>query len=222
MQTRFAGQNLSSGNLGAFALGGGGAAAGAVLATQGAQFASQFIMPAITPLGNFVGQAVKVGVGAFLAEDAGIFSSLIANQAGNLVKALPFFQAEATLTSRIASFVAGNARLLGAGLAVVGMAASLYMTYRDGQKAKEREKQRMETMDEIEKNFQTVADNIALQMTNGVKDWMAANIDPIIASFDEKIKSVAAQESHEQVKSEKLAALLKRTENLIGEIQACH
>lgn len=223
LESRFADPSSVGGKGGALAIGGGFAAGGAIVAQQGAQFAAQFIMPAVTPLGQFVGGAVNVGVRVALEGQLGMFqgfSGLIANQAGNLVKALPFFQAKVTLTSRIASFVAANARLLGAGLAVVGAVVSLAMTYYDGEKAKEREKERLTIMEEIEKNFHDAAENIGKQMLDSVKDWMTANIDPVIASFDEKIKAVAAQTSHEQVKSEKLAALLKRTEKLIGEIQA--
>ncbi|MBQ6297468.1 MAG: GTPase domain-containing protein [Selenomonadaceae bacterium] len=210
----------SSSNGGALALGGGGLAAGALLAQYGGQLA-QFAIPAITPLGNFVGNAVKIGVGGFLAEDAGIFSGFIANQAGNFVKALPFFQAELTTTQRIAAFIAGNARLLGAGLAVAGAVLSMYMTYRDGEKAKEREREYQKAMEEIRENFSTVADNVGEQMQTSVNQWLEQNSSPVIATFDEKIKAVDNQTASEKIKSEKLAELLTRTENLIGEIQAC-
>lgn len=223
LESRFANQSSVGGKGGALAIGGGFAAGGALLAQQGAQFAAQFIMPAITPLGQFVGGAVNVGVRVALEGQLGMFqgfSGLIANQASNLVKALPFFQAEVTLTSRIASFVAANARLLGAGLAAVGMFFSIAMTYHDGEKAKERERERLKVMEEIEKNFYDVAEKIGKQMLESVKSWMTTNIDPVIVNFDEEIKNVEAQTSHEQVKSEKLSELLTRTENLIGEIQA--
>lgn len=210
----------SSNNEGALALGGGGLAAGALLAQYGGQLA-QFAIPAITPLGNFVGNVVKVGVGGLLAEDAGIFSGFIANQAGNFVKALPFFQAELTTTQRIAAFIAGNARLLGAGLAVAGAVLSMYMTYRDGEKAKEREREYQKAMEEIRENFSNVSDNVGEQMQNSVNQWLEQNISPVIATFDEKIKAVENQTASEKIKSEKLAELLTRTENLIGEIQAC-
>ena len=220
LQIRFAAQDDDSfGKGGALAVGGGGLAAGALVVQNSAQLA-QFAMPAITPFGNFIGNVAKVGVGTFLAEDAGIFSGFIANQAGNFVKALPFFQAELTTTQRIASFISGNARILGAGLAVVGMAVSLYMTYRDGEKAKERERERQAAMEDIRKNFSNVADNVAGKMLDSVRQWFTQNVDPIVAALNEKINAVESAMADDKIKSEKLSELLARTENLISEIQS--
>ena len=150
-----------------------------------------------------------------------VFSGIIANQASNLVKALPFFQAELTATQRVAAFIAGNAKILGAGLAAVGMVVSLAMTYHDGEKAKERDKERLKAMEEIRSNFDKATKNICEQMQSNVKQWMEATITPIINSFDEKIKDTESQMTSEKTKSEKLSTLLKRTENLISEIQTC-
>ena len=211
----------SSGTGGALAIGAGGAAAGALIAQQGAQFAAQFAMPAITPLGNFAGSAVEIGVRTLLAEDAGLFSELIASQAGNIVKSLPLFQAEATLTNRLAAFVSGNAKFLGAALGVAAAAFSLFMTYRDGKKAEENERNLSKARAGIIEEFEKIADAIGAKISDSVKQWTTQNIDSIIAKFDEEINAFEMQNSDAQVKSEKLNALLKRTENLIGEIQAC-
>ena len=51
-------------------------------------------------------------------------------------------------------------------------------------------------------------------MQSNVKEWLAATITPIIDSFDEKIKATESQMTSEKIKSEKLSALLKQTENL--------
>ena len=94
-------------------------AAGVAIAQYSGQLA-QFAMPAITPLGQFVGGAVNIGTRVALDGQLGIFqgfSGIIANQASNFVKGLPFFQAELTAGQRVAAFIAGNARALGAGLA---------------------------------------------------------------------------------------------------------
>lgn len=91
------------------------------------------------------------------------------------------------------------------------------MTYRDGEKAKERDRERLKNMEEIENNFRKAAETIGAKMLSSVKDWMKANIEPIIASFDDEIKSIEAQSAHEKVKSEKLSELLQQTENLILE-----
>ena len=178
-------------------------------------------MPAITPLGQFVGGAVNLDVrNALAGGDFGIFSGIIANQAGNFVKSLSFFQAELTAPQRIASFIAGNARMLGAGLAVAGAVLSMYMTYCDGEKAKARERERQAAVEDIRKNFSDVADNVGGQMLDSVRQWLAQNIAPVIATFDDKIKAIESSTAADKIKSEKLSELLKQTENLIGEIQS--
>jgi hypothetical protein len=50
---------------------------------------------------------------------------------------------------------------------------------------------------------------------------MDTNVKPMISSFDEKIKEISNIAANEKVTNEKLSKLLERTENLIGEIQAC-
>ena len=224
LKNRFSEQDSNTfGKGAAVGVGGGGLAAGVAIAQYSGQLA-QFAMPAITPLGQFVGGAVNIGTRVALDGQLGIFqgfSGIIANQASNFVKALPFFQAELTAGQRVAAFIAGNARALGAGLAVVGAAVGMYMTYRDGEKAKERDRERLKAMEDIRTDFNKAADNIGEQMLDSVRKWMDATITPIINSFDEKIKSVESQTSAEKVKSEKLSELLTRTENLIGDIQAC-
>ena len=69
--------------------------------------------------------------------------------------------------------------------------------------------------------FNDLADDIGRDILNGVNAFMTQNVDPLISTFDEKIKAVESVKANEKVKSEKLSELLKRTENLIGEIQAC-
>ena len=71
------------------------------------------------------------------------------------------------------------------------------------------------------KNFDAASKNIGEQMESSVNDWLEQNIDPIIAKLDKEIAAVETQVSNEKVKSEKLSELLRRTESLIGEIQAC-
>ncbi|MBR4643013.1 MAG: 50S ribosome-binding GTPase [Selenomonadaceae bacterium] len=220
LQKRFAAQGDGSGNGIAQAVGGGGVAAGALLAGQGAQFFAQFAIPAITPLGHFVGTAVNVGVRVAFADELGLFTGFIANQAGNFVKSLPFFQAELTAGQRVASFIAGNAKILGAGLAVAGTFFSLWQTYRDGEKAEERERQRRAAREDITSDFNEAAEKIGKKMLDTVNQWLKEKVDPVIAStFDDKIKAVEAQMANEKIKSAKLSELLKRTENLIGAIQ---
>ncbi len=220
LQSRFAAQDSDNSGVGALAVGGGGLAAGLALAEHGSQLA-QFAMPAVTPLGEFVGSFVQVSVSTLLAEDAGIFSTFIASQASYIIKGLPIFQTELTFSQRLASFVAGNARLLGAGLAVVGMVFSIWMTHRDGEKAKEREKARQAAREGIIANFDEAAEKIGGQMLDSVNRWMTEKIDPIIATFDEKVNEIESAKANDKIRSEKLSALLKRTNALKDAIQAC-
>lgn len=126
-----------------------------------------------------------------------------------------------TFSQRLASFVAGNTRFLGAGLAVVGMVFSIWMTHRDGEKAKEREKARQAAREGIIANFDEAAEKIGGQMLDSVNRWMTEKIDPIIATFDEKVNEIESAKANDKIKSEKLSALLKRTNALKDAIQAC-
>ena len=207
---------------GAAVLGAGGAMAGALVAQQGAQFAAQFAQVAVTPLGNAVGGAVRTGVSLALAEDAGIFSSFIGKGAGELVKSLPIFKAEPTMLNKVAQAFTGNgSKIFGAAMAGVAVVFSLFMLNREGKKAEERERALRQKRNEIMSGFNDLADDIGRDILNGVNAFMTQNVDPLISTFDEKIKAVESVKANEKVKSEKLSELLKRTENLIGEIQAC-
>ena len=207
---------------GAAVVGAGGAMAGALVAQQGAQFAAQFAQVAVTPLGNAVGGAVRTGVSLALAEDAGIFSSFIGKGAGELVKSLPIFKAEPTMLNKVAQAFTGNgSKIFGAAMAGVAVVFSLFMLNREGKKAEERERALRQKRNEIMAGFNDLADDIGRDILNGVNAFMTQNVEPIISAFDEKIKAVESVKANEKIKSEKLSELLKRTENLIGEIQAC-
>ena len=205
---------------GAAALGAGGMVAGAFVAQQGAQFAAQFAKVGVSSFGNAVGNAVQTGVGLALAEDAGLFSGLIGRGAGDLVKSLPIFEAEPTMVNRIAQAFTGNgSKILGAGLAVAGAAVSLWMLHRENQQAKERERELQRKRNEIMSGFNDLAAQVGRDISNGVRNFMTQNVDPIVANFDAQIKAVESQISGDKAKSEKLAELLTRTDKLIAEIQ---
>lgn len=124
------------------------------------------------------------------------------------------------MLNRIAQAFTGNgSKILGAGLAVVGVVVSLFMLHNEGKKAEEAERKLQQSRKDIITGFKDVADDVGRDLSKNVRDFMAQNIDPLIAGCDKQIKTFEAQAAGEQVKSEKLSALLKRTENLIGEIQ---
>ena len=197
----------------------GGMAAGALIFQNGAQFAAQFAEVAVTPLGEAIGGMVKFGVNVALAEDAGILSGLIANEAGNLVRGLPFFRVEPTWTNRLAQFIAPNAKIIGAAVAGAAMILGAYLQHREDEKLREAEKKLSAARQNIISKFNDKAQEIAQGISADVNKLMAKYVDPIVKDWDEKIKAVKAQTANEELKREKLSALLKQTENLIAEIQ---
>ena len=68
-------------------------------------------------------------------------------------------------------------------------------------------------------NFVDSANYISRQLMTAAESFLVESIDPLISECDKDIKMLKAQTVDAQVKSEKLTALLKRTENLITEIQ---
>ncbi len=216
---------------GAAVLGTGGAVAGAFVAQEGAQIAAQFAQPAVqivtSEAGIFAGNATKALVTFFGAEDLGLFSAPIGNGLGNLVKSLPFFEetivSQPTTVNRIASAFTGNgSKIFGAAMAGVAVLFSIFMLHREGKKAEEQQRELQRKRNEIMSGFNDLADDIGRDILIGVQTFMTQNVNPIIATFNEKIKAVENQTANEKVKSEKLAELLTRTENLIGEIQITH
>ena len=155
-----------------------------------------------------------------LAEDAGILSGLIANEAGNLVKGLPFFRVEPTWTNRLAQFIAPNAKIIGAAVAGAAVILGAYLQHREDEKLREAEKKLSLARENIISKFNDKAQEIGQGILDDVNKLMAKYVDPLIKDWDEKIKAVELQTANEEIKVEKLSKLLNQTENLIGEIQA--
>ena len=211
-------ENFSQGGAGVF--GAGGMAAGAFIFQNGAQFAAQFAEVAVTPLGNAIGDMVKFGVNVALAEDAGILSGLIANEAGNLIKGLPFFRVEPTWTNRLAQFIAPNAKIIGAAVAGAAVILGVFLQHREDEKLREAEKKLSAARENIISKFNDKAKEIGEKISEDVNKLMAKYVDPLIKDWNGKIKAIETETTNEKVKSEKLSELLKQTENLIGEIQS--
>ena len=209
---------------GAAVLGAGGATAGALIAQQGAQVAAKFAQTALTPLGHAANNIAAFGIGKALVGQ-GVpqpIAGLLGKQAGNLLTKLPVFRAEPTMINKIAQAFTGNgSKIFGVAMAGVTAILSMFMLWREGKKAEERERELRQRRNEIIIGFNDLAEDIGRDFLKSVRSFMTENVEPIISAFDEKIKAVEAVKANEKIKSEKLAALLKRTENLIGEIQAC-
>lgn len=209
---------------GAAVLGAGGGMAGALVAQHGAQVAAKFAQTALTPLGHAANNIAAFGVGKALVGQ-GVpqpIAGLLGKQAGNLLTKLPMFRAEPTMLNKVAQAFTGNgSKIFGVAMAGVTAILSLFMLWREGKKAEEHERELRQRRNEIMSAFNDLADDIGRDLLKSVRSFMTQNVEPIISAFDEKIKAVESVKANEKIKSEKLSELLKRAENLIGEIQAC-
>lgn len=202
----------------------GGIMAGALAVQQGAQVAAQFAQTAVTPLGHFAANVAGRGVGnALMAQ--GIpqpIAGFLGGKAGGLLTELPIFRTDPTLLNKFARIFTGNgAKIFGAGLAAVGVIFTAWNAYKENQRAAEFERELRRQRNDIMTNFKNYAEDIGREISKNARAYMTQNVDPIVAAFDEKIKAVEAMTANEKIKSEKLSELLKQTENLIADIQAC-
>ncbi len=216
---------------GATALGAGGVAAGAYAFQYGGQIAAQFAEVAVTPLGNAVGFFTEFGVGNFLTSQ-GVpqpISGFLGQGAGNLITKVSIFREKPTLVNKIAEKFTGNgSKYLGGALAVGSAILSAYMLHRDGKKAEEAENKLHQERKDIMKSFTDFADKVEQIFLNGennsdekgVNKFIKKTVDPFIAKLDKEINDVDSLILDEKNKGKKLSALLKRTEQLIGKIQA--
>ena len=209
--------------VGSAALGAGGAMAGAMIAQHGAQFAAQFAQTAVTPLGRAAAFAASKGVGNVLTAQGvhPIISNFVGGKAGNLLTQLPIFREPPTMLNKVAGFFTKNAGTFGKALGVLGVLFTAYNMIKGAEDARKREAERNKARNDIISGFNDIADDIGRDFLDSVRSFMTQNIEPIISAFDEKIKAVESVKANEKIKSEKLAMLLKQTENLIAEIQAC-
>ena len=205
------------------AVGTGGAVAGAAIAQHGAQFAAQYAQTAVTPLGRAAAFAASKGVGNALAAQ-GIpqpIAGFLGGRAGNLLTTLPIFRESPTMLNKIASFFTKNAGGIGKALGILGAVWTIYSIVNGAEEARKREAEQQKARNKIISGFNDLAEDIGRDFLNNARTFMTQNVEPIISSFDEKIKAVEAVKANEKIKSEKLSELLKQTENLIADIQAC-
>ena len=101
------------------------------------------------------------------------------------------------------------------------MIFTAWNAYKENQRAAEFERELRRQRNDIMTNFKNYAEDIGREISKNARAYMTQNVDPIVAAFDEKIKAIEAMTANEKIKSEKLSELLKQTENLIADIQAC-
>ena len=205
------------------AVGAGGAMAGAVIAQHGAQFAAQYAQTAVTPLGHVAANVASRGVGNILTGQGVPYpiANILGGKAGNLLTTLPIFRESPTILNKIAGFFTKNAGGIGKALGILGAVFTVYSIIKGEDDRRKREAEQLKAKNNIIAGFNDIGDDVERDLLNNVRSFMTQNVDPIVAAFDEKIKSVEAATANEKIKSAKLSELLKQTENFIAEIQAC-
>ena len=225
-------------NLGKALPGGALAALGALTAQYGAQIAAPYAVVATRTITQVVpdqmwnaalGKFVNWSSTAFISSQGlpVAFAKKAGSTLGNKAESLQLFTKTVTkvvplpptFTNKAAQFITENAGKIGAALSILGAAWSLYSLYRDYKKREEEELKQIKAREEIIANFNSVADDVAAQLMEGVKTSLKENVDPMISNFEDSIKQIEAGKEQTKIANEKLGGLLKLTENLIAEIQ---
>ena len=131
------------------------------------------------------------------------------------------FTLSKSTTDKIANTVATGVTKLGYAIGILGAVWTVYSLIQDDNEKKEQEIKQRKARQDIISQFDDSANYVSQQLADASKNCLAESIDRLIAECDKDIKDLQTRISDAQVKSEKLNALLKRTENLITEIQAC-
>ena len=219
--------------------GGALAALGALTARYGAQIAAPYAVVATKTITEIVpsklnmvfGQLVNWGATAGLtAQGVPLTQAKIAGSVlGKGAESLELFTTTVTktvplpptATNKIAQFFTTNAGKIGTVIGILGVAWSFYSLYKDNERRREAELKQRQVRNEIIAQFNEVAEDCAAQLISNSQKWLGENIDPILKNFDDSIKQIESDKQKAKTLKSTLAELLKRTENLIGDIQAC-
>ena len=150
----------------------------------------------IGPLSKVVGSKVNDGVN-FIVQNT--FTDTITTTVPKTVVLPP------STTNKIASFISQNAGKIGVAISVLGAAWSIYSVIKRNR-------------DESVSFFSEVANEVSQQLVTGAKQWIAANIDPLIAECEAGIEEIYKTEIKFNSANKNLTQLLERTEKLIHEI----
>ena len=142
---------------------------------------------------------------------------MIAKPLGNFVEKI--LTPPPSFWQKAAAFGARNAGNIAKGVAAVGAVIPIFLEIRDARKAQEQERKLQAERENILTAFEDFADEIFNNINIGIKNWTTENIDKIIFECDDAIKNIHAEKNNSKIISDKLSALLKRTNNLIDEVQ---
>ncbi len=206
-----------------------GAVLGAVVWQKGAQIAAPYALQKVIEVPTILTRAtplVEKAVGTVATVEFGfnpVAGAATGKGAGFLWK--KFSTATVTLppttTNKIARFITANAGKIGAAISILGAVWTIWSMIKGNEEQRKREQEQRKVKNDIISNFESVGSDIGEQLKNSAENCLDENLNPTISSYEKEIKMIESKVAEAETSNEKLSALLKRTENLIGEIQAC-
>ena len=204
--------------------GGAGAVLGGLIWKYAPTIAAPYAVPQIveytTGLTRFT-SVIRSAVGKIIGAEFGTPVDTVAGKAAGYVwRELSVVRVPMpTVTNKIADFIKTNSGKIGAAVAILGVAWTVWSYIRSEEERKKREREQKEAQDKIIASFNEIAQDISAQLLSGAQNWINKNIAPIIAKFNEDIQSIHDAEIKSKSTNKKLEELLKRTDKLISEIQ---
>lgn len=234
--------------MGGIVAGGATATLGVLTAMFGGKVVAQFAVPATTVImqtitkevpsafgevaGNILGKMADAATTVALAGEIGPLSKVVGskvNDGVNFIVQNTFTDTITTTvpktvvlppstTNKIASFISQNAGKIGVAISVLGAAWSIYSVIKRNRELEEQAAEQLRIRNESVSFFNEVANEVSQQLVTGAKQWIGANIDPLIAECEAGIEEIYKTEIKFNSANNNLTQLLERTEQLIHEI----
>ena len=235
---------------GGIVAGGATATLGVLTAMFGGKVAAQFAVPATTVImqtitkevpsafgkvaGNILGKMADSATTVALAGEIGPLSKIVGSKVNDgvnfivqntftdtITKTVPkTVVLPPSTTNKIASFISQNAGKIGVAISVLGAAWSIYSVIKRNRELEEQAAEQLRIRNESVSFFNEVANEVSQQLVTGSKQWMGANIDPLIAECEAGIEEIYKTEIKFNSANNNLTRLLERTEKLIHEISS--
>ncbi len=237
---------------GGMVAGGATATLGVLTAIFGGKVAAQFAAPATTVImetitkevpsafgevaGNILGKVADAATTAALASEIGPFSKLVGSKVNDGVNFLVRNTFTDTITTtvpktvtlppttmnKIAGFISQNAGKIGLAISVLGTVWSIYSVVKKNRELEEQAAEQLKIRKESIALFNNVAEDVSQQLVTSAKQWIGANVDPLIAECEAGIDELHKTAINFDSANKKLTQLLESTEKLIDKIQACY
>ena len=201
-----------------------------------AQVGSNFLKALAPIIANFNNpEAVAVGVPTMFAKLAGsgaglivdwglksqglgVASKLISGGIGAAVT--KFFTPEPSLLEKGLALFSRNAGAIGQVLGAAGAVWQIIAEYKKGEEQRSIEARLQEERVKVLDNFMEIGNGVYDQLIKGMEQWLKESIDPIVAGFDEGINTLRQGRANAAAANSSLRALLRRTENTLGTLNA--